>query len=107
MPYVSTPSAPYSFAPPVVISGLNTAFTTGVFPANPLRKSLNVQNVGSGGPLFIALNAGPASMTNFHRALAAAPSHFGAGGTFVDVSWTGALAYSGQAFVWANIWETQ
>ncbi len=109
MPYATAfdTTAPYNLVSNPIISGFTGGFVTGGFPANVQRKALHVQNVGSGGPLFIAFGTGPASSTNFNRILAAAPSHLGAGGVFTDFSWTGQLSYSGAPFVYAMVWEAQ
>lgn len=85
--------------------------TTGVcFPANAGRKAAYLQVIGSGGPLFVAYNSGPAGTNNFNVLLkpATVSTAFpqgSDGGVLVETNWQGDISVSGaplcQFIAWA------
>lgn len=68
-----------------------------VLAANPNRTQAYIQNVGTGGPLYVKLGPPSASQQSFSLVLKAASSEFGPdGGIWVsDGFWTGPVSASG------------
>jgi hypothetical protein len=86
--------------------------TTGVcFPANAGRKAAYLQVIGSGGPLFVAYNSGPAGTGNFNVLLkpatvSAAFGPFGSdGGILVEQNYLGDISVSGSALCHFLAWS--
>lgn len=101
MPLVTSVSQPYSTISSSIPSGSATVMTTGVcFPADAGRKAAYLQVIGSGGPLFVAYNSGPAGTGNFNvllkPATVSAAFPFGAdGGVLMETNWQGSISVSG------------
>lgn len=88
-------------------SGSLVTIVTGGMAANPARKQLYAQVVGTGAPLYMAFNSNAASATNFNVLLKADSTAFaGNGGVFTDAgNYTGPVMVSGNVGCQFILWQ--
>lgn len=105
--YVPLEVPTYSTVSNTLPTGSMTAISAGLaFAANPGRKEVYAQVIGSGGPLYIAFSSAAASQTNVNVLLKPASSDFGQdGGIWDSTTYTGPVSISGAVGCRFILWQ--